>query len=178
MTNFDSQYSYGKVTESAIAKWLAKKGYAILPAYEIIDDKKGPRLFLLNKKLVIPDILAIKPSYILWVEAKHKNAFTWHRITNKWTTGIDLKHYEDYIQVTKITNLPIWLLFLHDGKQAKDSPPNSPAGLFGNALDILIKTENHRHSNWGLSGMVYWARECDGGGLKEIVSYEEFNNFI
>jgi hypothetical protein len=48
-------------------------------------------------------------------------------------------------------------MFLHKGGQAKDSPAESPAGLFGQEIGLLQKAENHRSANWGRSGMVYWA---------------------
>lgn len=84
-------------------------------------------------------------------------------------TGIDLRHYEDYCKVDDASPWPVWLLFLHRGGQAKDSPGNSPAGLFGKPLDYLRTHENHRHENWGRSGMVYWAHES----LKLLADVEE-----
>jgi len=65
-------------------------------------------------------------------------------------------HYEQYQQIDALTEWPVWLLFLHKGGQAKDSPP-SPAGLYGGELSRLAGCENHRHENHGKSGMVYWA---------------------
>lgn len=157
---FAEQYRYGAAAESVIAVWLRSRGFAVLPVYEkIIDDGKGPHLFMPDGALIAPDLFAFKGEQALWIEAKHKTAFSWHRITSRWVTGIDLRHYEHYCQVDERTPWPVWLLFLHDGGQAKDSPPASPAGLFGNKLAVLRECENHRHDNWGRSGMVYWAVE-------------------
>ncbi len=130
-----------------------------MPVYEkIFDTGKGPQLFLpKDKKLIAPDMLAFNGETTRWIEAKHKTAFSWHRISNTWVTGIDLRHYNDYLEVEDTSPWPVWLLFLHRGGQAKDSPANSPAGLFGNQLSILRENENHRHTNWGKSGMVYWS---------------------
>jgi hypothetical protein len=50
-------------------------------------------------------------------------------------------------------------MFLHDGGQAKDSPSESPRGLFGNNINYLREHVNHTHQNWGRHGMVYWAIE-------------------
>jgi hypothetical protein len=72
-------------------------------------------------------------------------------------TGIDLRHYQDYLEIDTYSPFPVWLLFLHDGGQAKDSPPNSPAGLFGGQIRKLKDAENHRSEKWGKSGMVYWS---------------------
>lgn len=155
---FDSQLQYGQAGESAIALWLRKRGNTVLPVYEkIMDTGKGPQLFAPERKLIAPDMLSYKGTGAAWIEAKHKTAFSWHRISSKWVTGIDIRHYDDYCAVDEQSPWPVWLLFLHRGGQAKDSPANSPAGLFGNTLSKLRRCENHRHDNWGRSGMVYWA---------------------
>jgi len=155
--NFAQNLASGRVGESRIAQWLKSRGYSILPVYEIeIQTGKGPRLFTPVKDLVAPDMLAFRTGKTLWIEAKHKTAFTWHRNTSQWVTGIDLRHYGDYCEIEDMSPFKVWLMFLHDGGQAKDSPPGSPAGLFGGALEYLRKSEHHRHQNWGTSGMVYW----------------------
>ena len=156
--NFDGQLKYGQVGESRIAEWLRARGNSILPVYEIEKQTgKGPRLFAPDRQIIAPDMFVFKGSDAFWIEAKHKNAFTWHRITERWVTGIDLKHYEDYCVIDGYSPFPVWLMFLHEGGQAKDSPADSPKGLFGNKLKYLREHENHRHENWGNSGMVYWA---------------------
>lgn len=171
--SFQAQLAYGKAAETAIAGWLMSRGNCVLPVYEkIIDEGKGPQLFTSNTELVAPDLVAFKEGKARLIEAKHKTGFTWHRITQRWVTGIDLRHYKDYLSVASATDVPVWLLFLHEGGTAKDSPAESPAGLFGNEIFALRENENHRHENWGMSGMVYWAREEDGGALKYIASLD------
>lgn len=160
MSSFAATVAYGQAGESAIARQLRSRGFAVLPAYEkILSTGKGPQLYLPKGAIIAPDLLVFKGANVLWIEAKHKSAFSWHRITERWCTGIDLRHYEHYQRVEKESPWHVWLLFLHDGGQAKDSPPNSPHGLFGNALAYLTQHENHRSMNWGNSGMVYWAVE-------------------
>lgn len=156
--SFEEQLRFGKIGESRIAHVLKGRGLHILPVYEKeISEGKGPVLFTAdNRNLVLPDMLAFNDSKTIWIEAKHKTAFTWHRITGKWVTGIDLHHYRDYLEVLKLSPWPVWLLFLHDGGQAKDSPADSPAGLFGGELGLLSRNEHHRHMNHGKHGMVYW----------------------
>lgn len=169
--SFSRTLRYGQAGESAIAQWFRYKGYAVMPVYEkILDTGKGPQLFLPNdKRLIAPDMFVFNAGNAWWIEAKHKTAFTWHRKTNRWVTGIDLHHYQHYLEVNSTTPWDVWLLFLQRGGQAKDSPQNSPAGLFGDTLDRLSHTENHRHSNWGKSGMVYWAYDS----LRLIAALEE-----
>jgi len=158
VVSFDEQLKIGQTAEGKIAQWFKSKGFTILPIYEkVLDTGKGPQLFLPDTALIAPDMLIFKGEKTLWIEAKYKTAFSWHRITQKWVTGIDIKHYGDYIKVNNSTEWPVWIVFLHEGGQAKDSPENSPKGLYGNELSYLCANENHRSKNWGNSGMVYWA---------------------
>jgi len=158
--SFAQTLAQGQAGESAIANWLRARGFSVLPVYEtILNTGKGPQLYTPAEALIAPDLLAFCGKQVRWIEAKHKTAFTWHRKTDRWVTGIDLRHYADYCRVADGSPWPVWLFFLHEGGQAKDSPADSPAGLFVNSLAYLRKHENHRHENWGSSGMVYWAVE-------------------
>lgn len=155
---FTESLQKGKIGESHIAKYFLNKGFAVLPIYEKeISEGKGPSIFFPDTEIIGTDMLVFKKDKTFWIEAKHKNAFSWHRISEKWVTGIDLKHYAHYQQIAQRTAWPVWLIFYHRGGQAKDSPKNSPEGLFGNEIFYLTENENHRHGNWGNSGMVYWA---------------------
>ena len=172
--SFAETLKTGRTTESHIARWLMSRGHAVLPAYEIMEQRfKGPQLFTQDDSFVSPDMLIFKGPNIIWVEAKHKTVFTWHRKTNQWTTGIDLHHYSQYMHVSKQTKLPVWLMFFHvestpDPRDVKyGCPAACPTGLFGGELFSLIAKENHRSpglnqnegiTGHGKSGMVYWAQ--------------------
>lgn len=159
MTTFKDSLTYGQAGETAIAKWLrSQQGMFVLPAYEkILDTGKGPQLYTPEgKRLILPDLLAFDAKRTLWIEAKRKTAFTWWRKSRHWQTGIDLRHYFDYCKVDDETPWRVWLLFLQEGGQAKDSPPNSPKGLFGRSLAYLRKHEDHRDET---TRMVYWNME-------------------
>lgn len=169
--SFEENLGFGQVGESAIARWMRRRGNYILPVYEKeIDSGKGPRLFGPSGQLIAPDMFVFGGPEPKWVEAKHKTAFSWHRKTKSWVTGIDLRHYEDYLAVDERTPWAVWLLFLQKGGQAKDSPAKSPSGLFGNPISYLRDHENHRHSAWA-KGMVYWA--CRS--LKLLASLEDMH---
>lgn len=158
---FRESLAIGKVGESQIAKGFLGKGYCVLPVYEKeVQEFKGPVLFMPEgQQAIAPDMLVMKNEKVMWIEAKHKSASSWHRKTGRWVTGIDIRHYLDYLEIQKLISLPIWLMFLHKEGIAKDTPLNmkSSSGLFGNSLKFLMENENHRHDNWGRSGMVYWA---------------------
>lgn len=152
---FASKLSTGKVGESRIANYFVARGYSVLPVYEIEQHTgKGPRLFMPKSPVIAPDMLIFKTDKAYWIEAKHKDAFSWYRIGGYFCTGIDLRHYHDYCIIADSTPWPVWLLFLHRGGVAKDSPP-SPSGLYGCPIDYLKRHESHRSDKWA-NGMVYW----------------------
>lgn len=163
---------HGIAGESLIARWLLSRGNRILPAYEkILDDRKGPRLYTPIQTLIAPDLLVFNASRVVWVEAKHKTAFSYHRLTGDWVTGIDLRHYQDYCRVADETPWPVWLFFLHEGGYGVGNPTKeSPSGLFGNALSHLRKYEHHRHEhfNYGRGG-VFWSIDT----LRQLATLDE-----
>lgn len=168
---FQSRLAFGQMAESRIVKWLRRRGKLVLPIYDIeYDSGKGPRLFGKEEMFIAPDLVVITGEEAKFIEAKHKTVFSWHRITERWVTGIDLRHYFDYLRLMERVKWPIWLLFLHESATPRNedlrfkSPPTCPTGLFGNDLAVLAATENHRSDKHGKSGMVYWAH----GSLKNI----------
>jgi hypothetical protein len=157
---FEANLAIGQAGESAIARWLRSRGFSALPIYEkIIDTGKGPQFFTPSGSLVAPDLLVCRGKSAFWVEAKNKAAFTWHRNTARWTTGIDWRHYMDYLAVADGSPWPVWLMFLQGAGRAKDSPDGCPTGLYGNDLDVLKSSVNHTSENHGRTGMVYWAEK-------------------
>ena len=172
--SFDDDLKEGLLGEGLIARWLNGRGWNVLPAYEIeMQSGKGPRLLSAEAgKLIAPDLFVFNRATFLWVEAKTKSAFTWHRRTNTFQTGIDRRHWLDYLTVGQTTGLPVWLMFLHkDGKNAKDTPSGmiSPSGLYSQEIGKLQNTIDHEHKNYGTSGMVYWKESS----LRKICEYEE-----
>jgi hypothetical protein len=172
--SFNDQLSVGKVGESLIARYMMSRGHTVLPVYEIEKSSgKGPQLFGMDRDLVAPDMLVFTANGAMFIEAKHKSVFTWHRRTQQWTTGIDLRHYGDYLRVGKQTHLPVWLMFYHreskpDERDVSHGCPSAcPTGLYGGDLFGLVIKENHRSEPFdasrsgfvghGKSGMVYWA---------------------
>jgi hypothetical protein len=167
MGRFDQTLAFGQIGESLISRWLQARGHLVFPAYEKqIDSGKGPQLFAASGDLVLPDLLVFRAGKVHWIEAKHKTCFTWHRLSGKWTTGIDQRHYGEYQEVAEKTALPVWLLFWHPSETPSPAdmrhncPPACPVGLFGNDIDVLRKCESHTSDRHGPSGMVYWAHEA------------------
>lgn len=174
--SFQDNLAQGMVAESAIANWVKSRGSSVMPAYQVEKHSgKGPQLFTFRGGFVAPDMLVFSDHGIQWIESKHKSVFTWHRKTSQWTTGIDLKHYADYLHVAKQTKLPVWLLFFHRESHpsaddlASGCPKECPTGLFGGELFSLVVKVHHQSPSFdpersgmkghGKSGMVYWAAD-------------------
>jgi hypothetical protein len=189
--NFEGRLAFGRIAEGEIAQWLVRaKNYSILPAYEIeYHTGKGPRLLTKSSELIAPDLYAIKVNEDMvlvrkWIEAKHKERFSWHRNSGgNWQTGIDITHYEDYLKVRETTKTPVYILFLHRNNKpsqsdlANGSPDECPVGLFCGELGYLRKHEHHRDSfaKYGRTyPMVYWNHQ----NLKRIATLEEVNAAI
>jgi hypothetical protein len=165
MMTFQQSLEYGQAGESVISQWLQDRGCKVFPAYEkLIDTGKGPQLFTAQGNFVLPDLLVFGEGAktIFWAEVKHKKRFSWHRMSQTWQTGIDLRHYRHYCEVQENTSLAVWLMFLHTSSEPSQSdlahgaPKTCPSGLFGNALSDLMLVESHRSQMHGTSGMVYW----------------------
>jgi hypothetical protein len=184
--NFNAAYAYGKIAESQIARWLMRVyGYHLLPAYEIeTHSGKGPRLLGPWGELIAPDLLAIQFNrmkvLMQWYEIKHKERFSWFRKGGgRWQTGIDLRHFEDYIKVQEQTGIEVFLLFLHRSSiPSKDdleqgSEKVCPTGLFGGSLYDLMHNWDHKDSydkkNRSFP-MVYW----NDKDLQHIATLDDF----
>lgn len=174
--SFDDRLQEGLAGESLIAKWLLRRGWNILPAYEKIQHNfKGPRIISAGGNLISPDMLAFRfdetGGEVHWIEAKSKAAFTWYRIGQTYQDGIDLHCWKDYIKLNRLAPWPVWLLFLHGpGEVAKDNPDGMtpPTGLFGNTIQVLRDCIDHESARWA-RGMVYW-NICD---LRIIAKWDD-----
>ena len=160
MSEFSTVLKFGQEGENLIANWLRNRGWNVLPVYEKEGgDYKGPRLFTPTDGLIAPDLWAIREAQgtwkmeLTWIEAKHKAGFDYHRITGDLVTGIDERHYLDYLKIADLTrkSMDFFILFLQRGIGTKNSRFPTPAGLYGKSIHHLRKNEHHRHS-----GMVYW----------------------
>lgn len=163
-SEFDKHLRRGRVGEGLIAKWLQRRhDCAILPVYDLeIETGKGPQIFTAQGDIVAPDMLIKRGDRLCFGEAKTKSCFTWHYTTSKWTTGIDLRHYEEYQRAGKRMGCPVYLFFLHLNSEPAPQDKSrchglSPTGLFAISLKYALQHESHRSDRWGSSGMVYWA---------------------
>jgi hypothetical protein len=175
MSAFPASLATGQVGESRIARWLLRKNWNVLPVYEVeMGHGKGPRLFTPTRPVIATDMFAFKQDRALWVEAKTKSVFSWYRFSQEWQTGIDLRHYRDYLHVDDFTPWPVWLMFLHTESRPSSCdvefcPDICPTGLYGNPLGKLRKCTDHASDKHGPSGMVYWSI----GNLRKLAELSE-----
>ncbi len=163
---FHERLARGQIGESLIARFLRRRNWILFPAYEKeINNGKGPRLFLPfgfdEKQLILPDIQGMNTlsQLVYWFDVKHKSACTYYRKNKRWQTGIDLRHYQDYLKVQKFTKWPVWLLFLQREATITNAPPGvkpCPTGLYGCPITQPYSDDGWHWSYGKRCDMVYW----------------------
>lgn len=189
MTTFEQMLARGRRAEDCVSQWLMwTRGYALLPVYLIEEQEKGPRLYTKDKKLIVPDILAVrreqkKTSDIRWLEVKAKSHFAWYRLGGgRWQTGINRKHYQHYLEVQRVTGIPVFLLFLHQNDipslsdRILGSPLICPIGLFCCHINVTpIQTGSFRRGTYSAdTEMVYWSH----AQLTPLASIDEVSTLV
>jgi hypothetical protein len=170
--NFEHSFKFGRVGESSVSNYLRHFGWHVIPVYEKEGgDFKGHRFFTaVWSEMVAPDILSVKNGVFRFTEAKHKSVFSWYREGQRWTTGIDRHHWEDYCKIASLTGCDLWLMFLHEESEPdlRDKGPHPycdgrkcSTGLFGHSINHLKNNVSHycTSKQHGTSGMIYWAEE-------------------
>lgn len=118
---------------------------------------RGPSLALPDGRFITsPDLMVARGSARFFVEVKHKHGWSRHRKTDEWTTVIDRKYYDHYLEFSRVLRIPVLILFLIRGEETKDDPP-SPPGLFGGFLEYLDANKHHEYGEFGHGGSVYWS---------------------
>lgn len=104
-------YQFGHVAEVRVAELLQSYGAYIIPSYAYSgSEEKAPKLNGIDHGFVIPDLdVALKTR--VWVEVKRKTSPSFYRKTQDWVHGIPLRHYNDYLQVERITHCDVWIVF-------------------------------------------------------------------
>lgn len=163
--SFSQSLAIGQIGESMIARWLNAQNYHVLPVYEKeLGSGKGPRFFSNVGELIAPDmqVLNDKGQYV-WLEAKMKTCFSFHGSTGRFVTGVNKKHYDDYVLVQNLTRCTVYLFFWHPiGKTRTadvnkwNAPPECPTGLFYCPVNTPC---NHVMVDLEGVEMIYWAHE-------------------
>jgi len=96
-TNFEKSLKKGQIGERIIWKFLEDRGWIIYKPYT----ENKPHYF---------DIIATKnKEKVIAIDVKTKARF------NNWAAqGINVNHYEQYLQFVERTNVPFYLVFIDD----------------------------------------------------------------
>jgi hypothetical protein len=163
MRNFIADLRQGHSGENKIFNWLRHRQWTIIPAYAVSESSHvGPRILSPTADLISPDALIIRDKQVVWIDAKTKSYATWYGIGKRFETGIDKNCWNNYLKVSKITQLPLWLLFLQESSESNPidierygAPQICPTGLYCGESD-LIRNVSHESDKRGSGGMIYW----------------------
>ena len=138
--------------EQALAAWVAKRGWHILPTYDFCGkgDDKAPKLVAPPGQpgLVLPDLQCFKGGRVKWCECKWKARADYYRKGGYRVTGISSRLLREYEAVEKATNAQVVLTFLHEAEQE----------IRGAPIKALRSSFSHAYSGPMMShgGMVFW----------------------
>lgn len=164
---FAEALKIGQTGESIISKWIQRKGFSVMPVYEESYNKyKGPMVFTTSGGLVAPDMFVFNDKRAFWIEAKNKSAFSWYRKKERWTTGIDTRHFNDYVSIAESSSIPILLTFIQHNGIAKGDEVQGPTGLYWHTVRWLKTHMSHTHDS---PPMIYWAEKT----LKFVCTLEQ-----
>jgi hypothetical protein len=171
---FQQSLKVGVAGESVVSAWLQEHGFYIQPAYEKIGigTFKGPRTFGPDKAYVSPDLFCLRKednqAHGMYIEVKAKNHFTYYGMKKRFETGIDVRLFRDYLELSDRVGLPVYLVFLHWTNEARPSdvskwgaPPVVQGGLFWGSVAELdaIKREGSMNQRSKDTAMYYWGRD-------------------
>lgn len=116
---FEDSVALGREYEIAVSKFLQRRGWSVLPAYDYSGkgDSKAPRLMNMEGGLVVPDLLACRNGKTRWFEVKWKTRADFTRMTQRMETGVDGRLYQHYRQVKHQSGQQVWIVFVHIEEQ-------------------------------------------------------------
>lgn len=105
-------------------------------------DGKAPKL---SGDLVLPDMLCVAPNPT-WVEVKCYWAPSFTHITGRYEHGIDLRHYEHYMEISKRSTWPVVLWICEQ---------ESGANLMLNLKDATPRRSKAISNAWSTGSMFF-----------------------
>lgn len=151
LTNFEQQLAFGKEGEHEVGEYYMSINYSILPLYQF-DDKIAPKIFTTNSSITSPDLFISGNNKYFWVEVKTKNRWI---DFNGLQTGCNYEHYLQYLEVKKITGMPVYLVFNH-----KNIPPLGKFIIEIETIPFRIwDGYNENNGNYVTKPLVLWKYE-------------------
>lgn len=114
--DFECLLQRGRTAEELVADLFRQWGYYVIPSYEYSgrDDDKAPKLTGSVRGYTLPDLDVSGNGRRFWVEVKLKTEPTWTRKLQRYEHGIPLRHYQDYLEVERITGCPVYLAIVEE----------------------------------------------------------------
>ncbi|GFP29051.1 hypothetical protein, partial [Candidatus Hakubella thermalkaliphila] len=98
---------------------------------------------------VVPDLDIAKEGQRRWAEVKTKAGATYTRITKQLEHGIPLAHFNDYLQIEKITGCEVWLFIYEEDTQCV---------LSGRLKDLARSKRIYGGNKMSCGGMIFFPR--------------------
>ena len=153
--SFEAKLAAARVWEQLIAEWTRSHGYSILPTYDFSGkgDDKAPKLLAPSgeQSLVMPDLQCFKAGRGAWIECKYKSSASRYNRGGYDTTGIPLRLYSHYIEVERVTQMPVTVAFIHESEdevRAARLADLSETGALYSHKDLSGKMSR--------GGMIFW----------------------
>lgn len=116
------EFEQGWSGERILLEWLRKRGWNVLAVCDFTgrEANKAPRIHTLSGWLTAPDFLVWSEGCIRWLELKTKTKAVCFRSRREWRHGISERHWKDYLEVERVTNIPGYLAIFE--KEVAEDP--------------------------------------------------------
>lgn len=164
VTSFNDlpQAKMGFEGEKHVIEELKQLGFFIFKCTDALDSdarseyNKAPKIHGADVTYIFPDILAFRDSKSYLIEIKTKTEPTLFRKTQQLQHGINLRHYNDYLNVLKITNYDLWLAIYERSsheillRRLIDLPIDHYANMYqcGRYIDMVYFNRNEFAPFW------------------------------
>ncbi len=148
---FETQLAHAREWEKKVARWAARRGWYVLPAYDYAGkgESKAPKLVSPDgNDLVLPDLVCFRNAGLRWLEVKWKRRAALYRATGELVTGISLRLFKHYCQIEERVAGEVFVVFLHEDERE----------VRGDSLNNLRAYVSHVYKGpkMGRGGMVFW----------------------
>jgi hypothetical protein len=163
---FAEKLERSRIYEVAFASWLQSRGWYTLAAYDYSGkaDDKAPRLMCGNTGLVTPDIFAVQLDKRAWFEVKLKSNADLYRKTNTLVTGLPLRHWQHYHDVKALTDMPVWIVFIHEAEET----------VVTAEIDDIATSHTYTGSSMDRGGTIFFIFEK----LRPVTTLHDLRNYI
>jgi hypothetical protein len=135
------EFKRGQKGEHEVARWLADRGWFVLPGYAYKasdDDPSAPRLIGAIESIVIPDLMIASEGKLQWVEVKSFGYSPWNKDLKCHTHGWTARLHWQYERVAEVTGRDVWVVVWETGLAAN---PDSLALIgTGDLLALNVST--------------------------------------